>query len=105
MAVTAANLIRTAMQDLGVLGAGEAADGSHMADGLRRLNLLIGAWGLDPLTAVRTSGEAFDVVPGKSMYSMGPGLDFNTQTPVGQQSVARVTLLQHARQPNQLEIP
>jgi len=105
MAVTAANLIRTAMQDLGVLGAGEAADGSHMQDGLRRLNLLIGAWGLDPLTAVRTQGEMFDVVPGKSMYSIGPGLDFNTQSPVGQQSIAGAARVQRAGQQDSLETP
>jgi len=105
MGVTAASLIRTAMQDLGVLGAGEAADGAHMQDGLRRLQVMIGGWSLDPLTAARDHGQSFPVTPGKSQYTIGPGMEFDTVRPVGQQSVAAAGLILNAGQPNQVEIP
>ena len=105
MAVTAANLIRTSMQDLGVLGAGEAADGSHMQDGLRRLQVMIGGWSLDPLTAGREHGQPFPITPGKASYTIGPGQEFDTVRPVGQQSVVAAGLLLHINTPNQLEIP
>jgi len=105
MGVTAASLIRTAMQDLGVLGAGEAADGAHMQDGLRRLQVMIGGWSLDPLTAARVQGETFPTTPGKSHYSIGPGLDLDTPRPVGQQSIVGAGLVLNAGQPNEVEIP
>ena len=105
MGITAAVLIRTAMQDLGVLGAGEAADGSHMQDGLRRLQVLIGGWSLDPLTAARTEGEKFAVTPGRQYYTIGPGQEFDTVRPVGQQSVVGASLILNEGQPNAVEIP
>jgi len=105
MAVTAAALIRTSMQDLGVLGAGEAADGSHMTDALRRLQVMIGGWSLDPLTAGRVHGQSFPITPGKGDYTIGPGLEFDTVRPVGQQSIVGAGLLLNVGQPNQIEIP
>ena len=105
MGITAAVLIRTSMQDLGVLGAGEAADGSHMQDGLRRLQLMIGGWSIDPLTTVRSQGERFPTVPGRSHYTIGPGLDFDTQRPAGQPSINAAGLILNEGQPNEVEIP
>jgi len=103
--VTAAALLRMSMQDLGVLGAGESGSGEHLSDGLRRLQMMLGGWGLDALTAARTQGETFPTIPGKSHYSIGPGLDLDTPRPVGQQSVVAAGLVLNAGQPNAVEIP
>src|SRR6187402_2592676 len=105
MGITAATLIRTSMQDLGVLGAGDAARGEDMTDALRRLQLLIGGWSLDPLTAARAAGEYFPTIPGKQHYSIGPGLDLDTVRPVGQQSIVGAGLVLNSGQPNAVEIP
>src|SRR6187402_1239770 len=105
MGITAATLIRTSMQDLGIIGAGEAARGEDMQDGLRRLRLMLGSWSLDALTAARVQGETFPTIPGKSHYSIGPGLDLDTPRPVGQQSVVAAGLVLNAGQPNAVEIP
>jgi len=105
MGITASTLIRTSMQDLGVLGAGESAEGSHVADGLRRLQVMVGSWSLDPLTAVRVQGETFPTISGKASYTIGPGLEFNTTRPVGQQSIVAAALLLNQGQPTQVEIP
>ena len=105
MAVTAANLIRTSMQDLGVLGAGEAADGSHMADGLRRLQLLISGWALDPLTVVQTERVVFPTTSGKGTYTIGPGMDLDFVRPMSQSSIVGAGLVLNAGQPNEIEIP
>ena len=105
MGITAAVLIRTAMQDLGILGAGESARGEDMQDGLRRLQLMIGGWSLEPLTAGRQHGQPFPITPGKSSYTIGPGQEFDTVRPVGQQSVVAAGLILNIYTPNQLEIP
>src|SRR5688572_28873990 len=105
MGITASTLIKTSLQDLGVLGAGESPRGEDMADGLRRLQVLIGGWSLDSLTVVRVQGETFPTVSGKHRYTIGPGLDFDTTRPVGQQSIVAAGLILNAGQPNEVEIP
>jgi hypothetical protein len=103
--VTAAALLRMSMQDLGVLGAGESGAGEHLSDGLRRLQMMLGGWGLDALTAARTQGEYFPTIPGQQHYSIGPGMELDTPRPVGQQSVVAAGLVLNAGQPNAVEIP
>jgi hypothetical protein len=90
---TAAALIRMSMQDLGVLGAGEPARGEDLQDGLRRLQIMISAWAMDPLTVIQTQREEFPITPGKGTYTIGPGLDFYVERPVGQQSVVGAGLM------------
>jgi hypothetical protein len=104
MAIAAATLLRMSMQDLGVLGGGEAAEGVHLADGLQRLQMMIASWSLDALTVVRTDRLEFPVVPTKQSYSIGPGLEFDTARPVGQQSVVGAGLLLMSSTPP-VEIP
>jgi hypothetical protein len=101
--ITAAALIRMSMQDLGVLGAGESAEGVQMADGLQRLRMMVASWSLDALTVVRVQGERFDIESGKHIYSIGPGLDFDTPRPVGQQSIVAAGRVLNAGQPNETE--
>lgn len=104
MAVSAAVMIRTSMQDLGVLGAGETADGLSLQDGLRRLAIMMAAWSLDPLTVVQTDRMVFPITPNKGTYTIGPQLDFDTARPTGQESVVGAGLLLTSSTPP-VEIP
>jgi hypothetical protein len=105
MDIAAATFLRMSMQDLGVLGGGEAAEGVHMADGLQRLRMMIASWSLDALTVVQTQREVFPMVSNKGAYTIGPGLDFDTARPVGQQSVVGAGLVLYADTPQEVEIP
>lgn len=104
MAIAAAVLIRMAMQDLGVLGAGEAARGEDMADGLQRLQVMMSSWSLDPLNVVQTQRDVFPITPNKGVYTIGPGLEFDVARPVGQQSLVGAGLILLGTNP-EVEIP
>ena len=91
--MTAASFIRASMQDLGVLGAGEAADGAHMTDALRRLQFMITGWAFDPLCSPQTQRYELPVTPGKGTYTIGGGGDFAIERPEGQQAIAGAGLL------------
>lgn len=104
MAITAGVLIKAALQDLGVLGSGEAAQGSDMADGLTRLQLMLAGWALDPLTVVQTDRHEFPITPGKGTYTIGPTLDFDVARPVGQASIVGAGIMLTSATPP-VEVP
>jgi len=104
MSTTASALIKMSLQDLGVLGAGEAPRGEDLADGLHRLQMMLASWSLDPLTALQTDRLEFPITPGKGTYTIGPGMEFDTARPVGQQSVVGAGLVLENSTPP-VEIP
>lgn len=78
---TAQTIITGALQILGVAAAGETPAAALMSDGLRRLNLMIGQWSIQPLTVPFQAREVFNLVANQQTYTMGPGGDFDTARP------------------------
>lgn len=80
---TGATVVTGAFGLLGLLSveAGEVPTAAQMADGLRRLNLMIGRWSISPLSVPYVGRETFSLTAGKATYTMGPGGDFNTTRP------------------------
>ena len=86
MAFTTASAVVTgAYQALGVVGQGRAPSAFQMADGLRRINMLLGSWSIQPATIPVVAREVFPLVAGKggpnTPYTIGPGGDFDTTRP------------------------
>lgn len=83
--LVAVNLITNAFVTIGVLGAGDVADGSLIQDGFRRLNNMMGQLAIQPKTIPVTAREVFTLTSGKggpgNEYTIGPGGDFNTSRP------------------------
>lgn len=85
MSTTANTVITGALQLINALGQGETPSAAVATDGLRRLNLMLGSWSLQPLTKPVQSREVFPLVPNyggpDSPYTIGPGGDFDTERP------------------------
>lgn len=78
---TAATIVRGALETIGVVGEGQTMTAEKAADGLRRLNLLVGSWAIQPGTIPVTAREVFALVAGQTSYTIGPGGNFNTARP------------------------
>lgn len=78
---TALDIITDAMQEIGVIGAGETPNSNDAALGLSRLNLMLGGWVIQPQTIPVIRREVFDIVSGTSTYTIGDGGDFDTTRP------------------------
>ena len=85
MSTTALTIITGAYLKLGVYGLGETPGAAQAAEGLRLLNMMMSALGLQSLTKPVEAREPFPLVSGKggpsNPYTIGPGGDFNTQRP------------------------
>lgn len=79
---TARTIINGAFDLLGVKAAGETMPADAMQDALRRLNLMIDGWGLQPGTILNQTREVFNLAASQASYTMGPGGDFDTVRPV-----------------------
>ena len=77
----ALDIITDALQETGAIGAGETPNGADSALGLSRLNQMLGAWSLQPLTIPVVSREVFDIVANDGSYTIGDGADFDTSRP------------------------
>ena len=104
MGTTATTFIRTAMQDLGVLGQGQAPTGNDLTDGLRRLNLMMGSWSVQSLTVPYVERFTSVNVSNVSTYTIGDGGDFDTPRPSGQSNLVGAGLLLASSSPA-VEIP
>lgn len=83
---TAGDFITGALRLLQVLDVAETPDNDVAQDGLRRLNMMMGSWGIQPGTIPVRRREVFDLVSGKGTeanpYTIGPAADFAvTQRP------------------------
>jgi hypothetical protein len=81
MATTAATIIRGAFETIGVLGEGETLSAAKGADGLRRLNLMLGSWAIQRGTIPVIAREVFALVANQTSYTIGVGGNFNTARP------------------------
>jgi hypothetical protein len=78
---TAGDIIRKALQKIGVLADGETATASQMSDGFDALNAMLDSWGARGLLTSSIIGESFTLIPGKSAYTIGIGGNWNTSKP------------------------
>lgn len=81
MIITAQQLIKVAMQDIGVLAKQESPSADEIADGLLKLNVLIDAWSVRSLVVLGAALEGFALTGGKRAYTIGVGGDFSTEEP------------------------
>lgn len=109
MSTTATAIIQGAFETIGVLGDGETISYAKAADGLRRLNLMMGSWALQPLTFPVIAREVFPLVDGQGTpddpYTIGTGGDFDTLRPPTQQSIVGASLLLNSADPQPVETP
>ena len=84
--VTALDLIKRALDDIGVYSPGETLSAADAQDGLRRLNGMVSSWATQPLTIPATVREVFDLVANQggpsNPYTIGPNGDFDTVRPI-----------------------
>jgi hypothetical protein len=102
----ALDLITDALQEIGVIGAGETPNPDDAALGLSRLNQMMGSWSLQPGTMPVTAREVFDLTANKGgpddPYTIGVGGDFDTDRP---NSLYAVAVVQNAGTSSEVEIP
>lgn len=79
---TAADIVRDALKELGVLAAGESLRAEDLADGIRALNRLLGTWANDRLLVHGTRRTAYTLTPSLSPHTIGVGGTLNVARPV-----------------------
>lgn len=79
---TAATIVKGALQQIGVLGESETPTAAQLADGFRRLNMMLSSWRLQKRLLLIIEREVFPFVAGKGSpsnpYLVGPGGDLET---------------------------
>ena len=76
----AATLIKDAMQDLGVLGAGRTPNANDLTDCLRKLNSMLDSWATSSILVPFTT-QISHTLDGSQSYTVGSGADINTTRP------------------------
>lgn len=76
------DLISSSMRLVGALAAGETPTPDEYSDALLVLNDLYEQWNTNSLAVWGTLNQTFNLVPGQSQYTIGPGGNFNTLRPV-----------------------
>lgn len=78
---SATTLIKDALQDLGVLSAGQEPGANDLTDGRRKLNNMLASWSTSSiLVPYRT--QVSHVLDGSESYTIGSGGDINTTRPL-----------------------
>lgn len=94
MSTSAAIIVTGALSLLGKIDPEETPGAAMLTDGMRRLNLMLGNWGLQGLTIPASTRQVFPLVAGKggpsNPYTMGVGGDFDTTSPTEILSAALV---------------
>jgi hypothetical protein len=78
---TAGDIVKKALQKIGVLADGETATASQMNDGFDSLGSLLDSWSARSLLTSAVISESFILTPGQSIYSFGVGGNFNSVKP------------------------
>jgi hypothetical protein len=81
MALTAADLINSALLQLGVLSSGQSAATQETADCLLALNELLASWSAQALPIYQITRESL-TLSGAASYTIGTGQTWNTARPV-----------------------
>lgn len=79
---TVLEIISDAMQDAGILAAGEAPDAAEGQKAFRLLNRMLDTASTDNLMIYSESEEVFSLTSSKKEYTIGSGGDFNTSRPI-----------------------
>lgn len=82
MAVTALDIITSAMQNIGAIALGETPSAEEAIDGLSTLNSLVDQWNNEGMMLYTSSNNVFNFVAGKGVYTLGNGGDFNIPRPL-----------------------
>lgn len=103
---TLLSLAEVALQDLGVVGAGQTISAAQGQMALTRVNRMMQAWSLQSLTVSYIKRQVFDATVGKGSpsnpYTIGPGGDFDTVRPT---NILGFGELQNSGTENEVEIP
>lgn len=78
----ASDIIKNGYVNSGIVSEEDDLDAAQLRKGLRILNEISENWGLSPLTSSAKTEESFVFTPGQSVYTIGPGGDFDTVRPV-----------------------
>lgn len=70
--MTARDLIRDAMQEIGAIASGESVRAADAQVGLQRLNSLLSLWQTERLTIYALVRSTFGITAGQSSYTIGP---------------------------------
>lgn len=98
---TWADVIQDALQDLGVIQAGETPSAEDQAYCLTRVNRLIDEWRAERLQIYSITRTTLALTSGTSTYTIGPSGDFNIARPI---YVEKVRFLDTSMTPN-IELP
>lgn len=79
---TALQIIKGALDLIGVQDWQEPIEGALAVDALRRLNNMVSGWGNQRLTIPATVREVFALVANQASYTIGPSGDFDTVRPL-----------------------
>lgn len=80
--VIVSDLIRSSMRLIGVLASGEQPTPDEINDGLLVLNDMLENWSTETMSVWGSSNQTFALVPGQSIYTIGPAGNWNTDRPV-----------------------
>lgn len=79
---TVSDLCQSALEDLGVLGAGETMDSGDLQTCFKSLNQLMDQWAAERLTIYTIAETTWAIVSGTGSYTVGAGGDVNVARPV-----------------------
>lgn len=82
MSTTAGNIISAALQEIGVLAAGQTTSAEDADFCFQALNLLAEAWLTEPNYAYTTNIVSATITAGTQSATIGPGMTFDTARPV-----------------------
>ena len=79
--IIVSDLIKSSMRLVGAIATGETPTADEATDGLLVLNDLLENWSTETLSVWGSSNQTFALVPGQSVYTIGPGGNWNTDRP------------------------
>lgn len=82
MSVYASDIVNSALQLIGKVGAGQTASAEDLADGYTRLNRLINSLATNRLTIYVVARNTYTLVSGTQVYTIGVGGTFNQARPL-----------------------
>lgn len=80
---TVLDLVNGSLRLLGVLASGEQATASEAQDALSSLNDLLDSWKTERLMVYAILPQVFQLAAQQKVYTLGPGGDWDTERPVG----------------------
>lgn len=103
MNTTAQRICTRALRIIGAIGIAETVPGDEIGAAKEGLDTLLDGWRTESLLVYVTEREIFDLVSGQQRYTIGPGANFNRQTPAWLKQ-ASVLSLTNPAMPQELPI-